>query len=316
MKLIDTVIFFVVASVCSGDTLRISELADAAGKDVERMAFKTEDGEEALFVKTKAVLGDADVEEAWLDPAFGGQISVKLNEGGGKKLKETTAKMRHGRDRLAIIVDGRLVSAPVVQATLGSTFVISGLQDLEFRDLDDLTRRISGRPPRTEGENPQPPTTLPKIETVPFTKKEYQNKNRLAELNAYWAKVSRAVRTGDFDAYKATCHPEGVLVSGPKKTSYPLTKALAGWKQGFVDTKAGKMRASVDFRFRQRFGDETTAHETGIFLYTATDANEQVTRSFIHFEGLLVKRNGKWKIIMEYQKSKATEEEWKALEER
>ena len=40
-----------------------------------------------------------------------------------------------------------------------------------------------------------------------------------------------------------------------------------------MDTKAGKIRASVEFRFSQRIGGETTAHETGIFLYTATDAD-------------------------------------------
>lgn len=38
--------------------------------------------------------------------------------------------------------------------------------------------------------------------------------DRLKQLNAYWADVSKAVGSGDFAAYKATCHPEGVLVSG------------------------------------------------------------------------------------------------------
>ena len=93
------------------------------------------------------------------------------------------------------------------------------------------------------------------------------DKARLAELDAYWAQVSRAVREGDFEGYKATCHEEGVLVSGSSQTSYPLSKALARWKQDFVDTKAGKIKANVEFRFSQRIGDETTAHETGIFRY-------------------------------------------------
>lgn len=37
---------------------------------------------------------------------------------------------------------------------------------------------------------------------------------RVAELNAFWTEVSRSVSEGDFDAYQASCHPEGVLVSG------------------------------------------------------------------------------------------------------
>ena len=137
---------------------------------------------------------------------------------------------------------------------------------------------------------------------------------RTAELDTYWATVSAAVKEGDFEAYAATCHAEGVLVTGKKKTSYPLTKALAGWKQGFVDTAAGKQNSSVEFRFSQRFGDETTAHETGIFLYSFKTPGEELKKKSVHFEALLVKKADGWKILMEYQKSPATEAEWKQLE--
>jgi hypothetical protein len=135
---------------------------------------------------------------------------------------------------------------------------------------------------------------------------------RLAELDSFWAEISRTVREGDFEAYTATCHGEGVLVSGIKNTSEPLSKALARWKQEFADTKSGKIKASVEFRFSKRIGDETTALETGIFLYSSTTADGQVKKEYIHFEELLVKRNG-WKGLMENQKSKATREEWEAL---
>ena len=136
--------------------------------------------------------------------------------------------------------------------------------------------------------------------------------SRLAELDAYWARVSRAVKEGNFDLYVSTCHKDGVLVSGVEQQCYPLSKALARWKQDFVDTKAGKTKASVVFRFRQRLGDEATAHESGIFLYTATDADGKDIKNYVHFEALLLKRDG-WKIMMEYQKSKATVEEWNGL---
>jgi len=136
---------------------------------------------------------------------------------------------------------------------------------------------------------------------------------RLSELDAYWAEVSRAVGEGDFEGYKATCHEDGVLVSGSRKNSQPLSEALARWNKDFVATKAGKVKANVEFRFSQRFGDGTTAHETGIFHYRAVDSEGKSKDRYIHFEGLLVKKNGKWKILMEYQKSKATLEEWKAL---
>ena len=137
---------------------------------------------------------------------------------------------------------------------------------------------------------------------------------RLAGLDAYWAEVSRAVAAGDFEAYRATCHPEGILVSGNKRTSQPLSEALARWKKDFTDTKSGKVKASVEFRFSQRLGDESTAHETGIFCYTSHPAGGEEKKEYIHLEALLVRKQDGWKILMEYQKSSATEAEWDALE--
>ena len=134
------------------------------------------------------------------------------------------------------------------------------------------------------------------------------------ELDALWSEVSRSVKAGDFDGYAATCHPLGVLVSGKKQTSYPLEEALKGWRQGFEDTKAGKLKASVEFRFSQRVNDETTAHETGIFRYATVDKDGKETPALIHFEALLIKQDDRWLVMMEYQKSPATEKEWNALE--
>ena len=142
---------------------------------------------------------------------------------------------------------------------------------------------------------------------------EKEKGDRLAKLDAYWAEVSRAVREGDFEGYKATCHEQGVLVSGSQKTSYPLSKALARWKKNFTATKAGKIKANVEFRFSQRFSDETTAHETGIFLYSFTDPEGRWKQEHVHFQALLLKGKDGWKIMMEYQKSKATKAEWDAL---
>ncbi len=135
---------------------------------------------------------------------------------------------------------------------------------------------------------------------------------RLAQLDHFWSEVQAAVQSGDYERYKATCHHSGVLVSGKKRTSYPLSKALAGWKQGFLDTKSGKMKAGVEFRFSERWGDETTAHETGIFHYWTIDANGNRSDDYTQFEVLLVKEDG-WQTLMEYQKAPASVAEWEKL---
>ncbi len=149
-----------------------------------------------------------------------------------------------------------------------------------------------------------------KIETV-------NDSLRLLELNNFWAEVSRTVNEGDYEGYKATYHEDAVVVftTGENKGSVSIAKALQNWKQGFIDTKTGKTRNSVEFRFSQRIGDETTAHETGIFAFQSSNGTGNANqKQFIHFNALLIKRDNAWLLVMEYQKSKATEEEWNLLE--
>jgi hypothetical protein len=171
-----------------------------------------------------------------------------------------------------------------------------------------------------EGDAPQGPIAIQgdhgpiAIRSFRVTPLNDDGAARVAELDAYWAEVSRAVKSGDFDAYQASCHAEGVLVSGSKRMSQPLAVALARWKKDFVDTREGKVLASVDFRFSSRVGDSTTAHETGIFRYVSQVPDQAPKIEYIHFEALLVKQPDAWKILMENQKGPATEEEWSAIE--
>jgi ketosteroid isomerase-like protein len=130
------------------------------------------------------------------------------------------------------------------------------------------------------------------------------------ELDEYWAEVSRTVEAGDFEGYSATYHPDAVVIFG--MTSQPISSALAGWEQGFADTRAGRNASSVEFRFSERRNDATTAHETGIFRFEARSTSGEGSAQYIHFEALLIKRDG-WKMVMEYQQQPATAAEWDEL---
>lgn len=133
----------------------------------------------------------------------------------------------------------------------------------------------------------------------------------LSELDEFWKEVSRTVSDGDFEAYAATYHEKAILVSGISDEAYPIADALARWKKGFDDTRAGLGKSSVEFRFSKRIGDGRAAHETGIFHYSYEIGGER-NSVYINFEALLIKENG-WKMMMEYQKSRATKEEWDLL---
>jgi ketosteroid isomerase-like protein len=134
-----------------------------------------------------------------------------------------------------------------------------------------------------------------------------------AELDNYWEELSTTVQEGDFEGYSDLYHEDAILVSGMQGNSYKISVALAGWKQGFEDTKAGKMQATVEFRFSERLVGEGTAFEVGIFKYISKQEGQDPQVFLAHFEGLLIEKDGKWLMMMENQKSVATEEEWNAL---
>jgi hypothetical protein len=134
---------------------------------------------------------------------------------------------------------------------------------------------------------------------------------RIVELDGFWKEVSRTINDGDFDGYVATFHEKATYVSDINGKAYPIANALAGWKKDFVDTKAGLRKSSVEFKFKKRLGDSTTAYESGIFYYSFEEKGEKKDY-YINFDGLLVK-DVTWKMMMEYQKSKATKEDWNKL---
>lgn len=169
------------------------------------------------------------------------------------------------------------------------------------------------------------------IATIVFNTKDLQAKNippryiqtssitdtaRLADLDAYWEELARTVNEGDFEGYSNAYHEDAVVVFavGQNKSSVPIATALANWKQGFMNTKAGKQFDKVAFRLSQRIGNETTAHETGIFHFQSKNNKGEITNdAYVHFEMLLVKKDNSWIALMEYQKETATQNQWDAI---
>lgn len=85
---------------------------------------------ENILIKCRAALdGSYIVHAQELYGPYEGQLNVELNSEGADKMLAVTQKMEHGRDRLAIILDGKVLSAPVVQSPLSKKFQISGLSN-------------------------------------------------------------------------------------------------------------------------------------------------------------------------------------------
>ncbi len=82
---------------------------------------------EKLFLSKRESLTGNDVSFAQPDATKGGIVNVNLSNKGGQKMIRLTQNMQKGHDRLAVVLDGRVVTAPTVQDTLSSNFQISGM---------------------------------------------------------------------------------------------------------------------------------------------------------------------------------------------
>lgn len=84
---------------------------------------------ETLWLSKRGKLTGKNVERATVDPSRRGVVQVRLNNDGAAAMRDITSRMRVGVDRLAVVLDGRVVVAPTVNATLSREFIIEGLDD-------------------------------------------------------------------------------------------------------------------------------------------------------------------------------------------
>ena len=126
-----------------------------------------------------------------------------------------------------------------------------------------------------------------------------------------WSVFVATVAADDIAGMGRAYFPEAVLVS-PKSTR-PIKETLEGWGRDMVAAKARGDKATVAFRFSRRQDDSTTAFEAGIFKYTVIAKSGASTPKFYPFEELLVKTNGKWRVLMERQFAEVTQDAWDKL---
>ena len=126
-----------------------------------------------------------------------------------------------------------------------------------------------------------------------------------------WSVFVATVSEDDIVGMGRAYLPDAVLVS-PKGT-YPIKETLERWGRDMVAARARGDKATVEFRFSRRQDDSTTAFEAGIFKYTVIAKSGATTPKFSPFEELLVKTNGRWRVLMERQFDLVTEEAWNKL---
>ena len=124
--------------------------------------------------------------------------------------------------------------------------------------------------------------------------------------------IRQTVVDSDIGKMASAYHPDAVLVFPSFTVS--AGDQLAEWGRDMVEMEKLGTTATVDFRFTRRQDDEFTAFESGMFKYATADASGAEASYHVPFEALLVKKEGRWLILMERQLERADEAAWAALE--
>ena len=113
---------------------RVSERTEIVpGYQAFVQKHKTEDGKEIetpILLSRRTALGGSDIALAVPSQQQPDAVEITLNGGGTDKMIALTKNMQEGRDRIAIVLDGEVISAPTVnKVPLGKQFVVEGLRD-------------------------------------------------------------------------------------------------------------------------------------------------------------------------------------------
>jgi len=83
-----------------------------------------------ILLNRRAALGGKDIALATPSPQQADAVAITLNNDGTDKMIALTKDMTARRDRIAIVLDGVVISAPVVNQTpLGKNFIVEGLKE-------------------------------------------------------------------------------------------------------------------------------------------------------------------------------------------
>lgn len=124
----------------------VNSADDSATFPAESTAFRTFPPTFSVcgpsFSGTASIVTESGVREAQVDLSMPHAINITLNTQASKTMKEATSAMKVGKDRIAIVVEGRVVNAPCVMAVISQSMIINSLHgEQDAAHLCDVLNR-------------------------------------------------------------------------------------------------------------------------------------------------------------------------------
>lgn len=138
----------------------------------------------------------------------------------------------------------------------------------------------------------------------PFNGFAQQKTNELALINEQvWSKFYEAFATYNYGLMEEIHHKDLIRISGDGKSISNKETYINRQKQSFENAKEKGERRTIELRFFERFYNETTASERGVYQLTINKGLEDERNFYGQFHVLQKKVLGVWKIFMDYDSS-------------
>ena len=140
------------------------------------------------------------------------------------------------------------------------------------------------------------------IVVTSFSNAQSATSNVLDEINIVWADFYRAFDSLDYN-YMAKIHANDLVrISGGTRIS-DYENYISSYKTNFEAVKSRGETRHIELRFFERINNTKVASERGVYQLSITDTGGNQRYFYGQFHVIFKKRDGQWKIIMDYDSS-------------
>ena len=137
-----------------------------------------------------------------------------------------------------------------------------------------------------------------------FTQIQAQTKAHFKQINEeVYAKFYKAFDALDYSLMAEIHAKDLIRIPANQKRILDYETYINGYKKSFQEAKEKNETRSISLRFFERIVNDSIATDRGIYKFTLNINAPQERNFYGQFHVLLVKREGSWKIHMDYDSS-------------
>lgn len=127
-----------------------------------------------------------------------------------------------------------------------------------------------------------------------------QSIENIKQINGIWVKFCQAFDSSDYESFNSIHSTEVMRISSDANRIMLSEDYMNANKEYFNNFKNNNIKCEISLRFFERMNNDSFASERGIYKFIFNKGTEKEQIYYGKFHALLVKENGVWRILMDY----------------